>query len=426
MNQKYHIILVIVLSALICLATGFAQTSSKGRSKVGGLKLPDRAFGFFGAARHINQEPTFSGYVNYAARFSLWVGGVTSKGETFVTAGTGNEVSRRPEWSPIHPSFEINSVTTFPQVEKIISLSYSDAEQVTGHESLDLQVDQQVYEFKNSGFAILDFAITLDRKAKSLNNAYVGFWADVDAPDSQDAKSAANDQVGFASNGLAPYIFDSSIKGNEVPLLGGQILGVSNPTVSWWKDADNPVGDEQEYAYLQGDVPKPNPSQLNDFYFLLSYGPMTLKPGETIHFPVVLVQANEVNDFEDNLDDAEEFFNEEMGGISLPKQSLSAPTASAAGLVPEAFQLHQNFPNPFNPETQIRFDLAEATAVEIQIYNALGQFVRTLVAKSYPAGTFTVTWDGRDESGVILPSGIYFYRITAGNFQAQRKLLFLK
>ncbi|MFQ6116444.1 MAG: FlgD immunoglobulin-like domain containing protein [bacterium] len=116
-----------------------------------------------------------------------------------------------------------------------------------------------------------------------------------------------------------------------------------------------------------------------------------------------------------------------LGGVSLKKQSLppSTPAASLA-LVPSAFQLYPNFPNPFNPETQIRFDLPEAAQVDLRIYNALGQLVRTLVDRSYSAGTFTVFWDSRDDEGKPLPSGIYFYKIKAGNFQAQRKLLLLK
>lgn len=415
---------VLVAFVIVC-----AQQSvvAENKSKVGGLKLQDRAFGLFATATHVNKDSTFTEYVNYSARFSLWVAAVTAAAETLVTAGTGNQLSHRPEWSPIHDSFEVSEASSFPQVEKITSVSYWDGVSFEGHKPLGLQVEQQVYSFKNSGFAILVFAITLATEAEPLEDLYVGFWSDVDAPDSEDRKSPTNDQIGFSLTGRAPFIFDSNVAGQEVPLLGAMILGVQDPLLSWWKAEEDPVRDAEHYAYLKGEVPLTDPTQPGDFRFLVSYGPFALKVDEVIEFPVVLVQANQVSDFEDNLTDAVEFFNEALGGASLAK-SLASGGAQGIGAarVPQAFRLYPNFPNPFNPETHIQFDLPAGVPVELRIYNALGQLVRAVVDRPYPAGTFVVTWDGRDDRGQVLPSGIYIYKIKAGDFQAQRKLLLLK
>jgi hypothetical protein len=159
---------------------------------------------------------------------------------------------------------------------------------------------------------------------------------------------------------------------------------------------------------------------------LVSYGPLSLKPGETIRFPVTLVQASQVSDFEDNLNDAEEFFTEELGGVALEKQVTAFEQSAALEGLPETFRLYPNFPNPFNPETRIQFDLPQAEHVELRIYNTLGQLVRTLVDQPYSAGSFSVIWDGRDDNGQPLASGIYIYKMTAGAFTAQHKLLLLK
>jgi hypothetical protein len=96
------------------------------------------------------------------------------------------------------------------------------------------------------------------------------------------------------------------------------------------------------------------------------------------------------------------------------------------GILPDGYRLHQNCPNPFNPMTEIRFDLPEAAAVRLSVYNVLGQEIRRLTDEMLPAGAHLVTWDGRDERGRAVSSGIYLYRLSAGGFSAMKKMLLLK
>ncbi|MCA9732469.1 MAG: gliding motility-associated C-terminal domain-containing protein [Deferribacteres bacterium] len=77
-------------------------------------------------------------------------------------------------------------------------------------------------------------------------------------------------------------------------------------------------------------------------------------------------------------------------------------------------------------ETTIRFDIPEPSQVRLAIYNSTGQHVRLLFDKHAAPGAYTLQWRGRNDQGEILPSGMYFYELTAGTFHAQRKLLFLK
>lgn len=90
------------------------------------------------------------------------------------------------------------------------------------------------------------------------------------------------------------------------------------------------------------------------------------------------------------------------------------------------FDLKQNYPNPFNADTYIGYQLQEASEVVIEIYNMLGQQIRTLVNEDKAAGYYTVQWDGRDNNGDLVVSGIYFYQIKAGDFIAIKKLVVLK
>ncbi|MBX7151409.1 T9SS type A sorting domain-containing protein [bacterium] len=93
---------------------------------------------------------------------------------------------------------------------------------------------------------------------------------------------------------------------------------------------------------------------------------------------------------------------------------------------PKDFALERNYPNPFNPTTNIRYSVPAENRVVIKVYNMLGQEVRTLVNDVKPAGKFEVAWDGRNNAGQSVASGVYIYRMEAGQFNKAQKMLFIK
>jgi methionine-rich copper-binding protein CopC len=93
---------------------------------------------------------------------------------------------------------------------------------------------------------------------------------------------------------------------------------------------------------------------------------------------------------------------------------------------PEAFALLDNYPNPFNPETTIKYHLPEAAQVKLEVYNMVGQVVRTLVSNHQNAGRYVVQWDAANDNGHSLASGIYLYHVQAGDFRDVKKMLLLK
>jgi len=95
-------------------------------------------------------------------------------------------------------------------------------------------------------------------------------------------------------------------------------------------------------------------------------------------------------------------------------------------LIPFEYSLQQNYPNPFNPETTIRYQLKQRGAVALEIYNMLGQKVRTLVNAEQNTGEHFVKWDGLNHAGRSVASGVYVYRLIAGEFRASRKLLLIR
>lgn len=100
---------------------------------------------------------------------------------------------------------------------------------------------------------------------------------------------------------------------------------------------------------------------------------------------------------------------------------------SSTQYLPEQFFLGANYPNPFNPTTHIHFALPLAAAVELNVYDVLGQHVRTLVAdERHPAGYYSVLWDGKNEQQQTVSSGVYFYRLRTPAFHHTGRMTLVK
>jgi hypothetical protein len=110
----------------------------------------------------------------------------------------------------------------------------------------------------------------------------------------------------------------------------------------------------------------------------------------------------------------------------------AVPVVGVGGNLPRQFELSQNYPNPFNPKTTIQFKVAAADGdgspvpVKLEVFNILGQSVKTLVDERRAPGTYTLEWDGTDRAGSRVSSGIYLYRLTSKDFSMTKKMVFLK
>jgi hypothetical protein len=165
----------------------------------------------------------------------------------------------------------------------------------------------------------------------------------------------------------------------------------------------------------------------------------TIQPGESktvnltfdrLSYPRGIYHANLIIDSWDR--------NHNLDTIRIPLTLCIDTTTSVdfdENQKPSNFALFQNYPNPFNPVTIIQYAVGgrqikaadgSSTAVTLKIYNILGQKVRTLVDEPKRAGSYEVIWDGTDDQGKEVASGIYFYKLTAGSYQKIRKMVLLK
>ncbi|MFQ5707982.1 MAG: FlgD immunoglobulin-like domain containing protein [bacterium] len=111
------------------------------------------------------------------------------------------------------------------------------------------------------------------------------------------------------------------------------------------------------------------------------------------------------------------------------ENSVATAIGDVAGDVPQDFVLAQNYPNPFNPSTVITYTLPQSAnlgTTRLEIYNLLGQKVRTLINARQSAGTHSIQWDGTNDAGHLLASGVYVYLLKSGNLSEAKKMLFMK
>lgn len=119
------------------------------------------------------------------------------------------------------------------------------------------------------------------------------------------------------------------------------------------------------------------------------------------------------------------------GNINLvtnPGDPFDFPTEVANNNIPmpTTYKLYNNYPNPFNPSTNISFDIPQSGNVTLSVYNALGQLVKTLISEELSSGRHNFVWDGTDDANNVVASGIYLYKLTAGSFNRTMRMVLLK
>jgi len=194
------------------------------------------------------------------------------------------------------------------------------------------------------------------------------------------------------------YMQGLNFNGKPYTYLGDTI------TYTYSGDPVTGVGDLDPYAY--------------DKRAMGSTGPFTLNPGDS-QFVLLKLAVGFGDDNLSSITRMREILN-------LPFEYPTAVEQISDADLPRTFRLGQNYPNPFNPTTVIEFSVPERADVKLDIYNILGRKVKTLVDREMAAGDYTVQWDGTNQSGHSVATGIYLYRLTAGDHAASRKMLLLK
>jgi subtilisin family serine protease len=270
---------------------------------------------------------------------------------------------------------------------------------------------------QNNDFIILRYVLSLVPQVSSVSNFYVGIYFDWDVVNyasNAGGWDAANEFIWVAYNNGSTL---SGFRG--VKVLDGATASAFTTTSSYI--CYSPCGDgftelEKYTALTAGfstsDAYKTAQQDLNQ---VISAGPLSLNGGQKDTVAFAILAGNSLAEITDAASRAVAFYGQ-----------LTSTPGEPGGLLPSTFSLSQNYPNPFNPRTTIEYSLSERSRVTLTVYNILGQEIQTLVDKEQNAGRYSVVWDGKDEQGKSMASGVYLYRLSTGKLSMSRKMLLLK
>lgn len=273
----------------------------------------------------------------------------------------------------------------------------------------------------DNDFVILEYRIKNPHPA-TLKNLYIGIYADWDIPDSLPSRNV----VGYDETLRLGYMYNP-----REPHFGfGGLSPVSDHVVSGHRAVRNSryihqgYSDNIAFGFMSGGFVRASSDSLDDWSEIMASGPHTIAPGDSITVAWALIVGDSREDLTANAVAAQTRYSQSLALAAEPAEA--DPGRSE---LPRAFALAQNHPNPFNPSTTIEYSLpveAKELQVRLSVFDLRGSLIAVLVDKVQSGGRYTVNWNGTDQRGRPVPSGVYFYRLQAGDFRAVRKMVVLK
>ena len=257
----------------------------------------------------------------------------------------------------------------------------------------------------NEDFIILKYTITNVTEA-ALTNLHAGLFFDWDV----NQVDPSSDFTRFDDDRQMGYVQDAA--SNPTILVGTKVLsrdaevsyrGIDNPSQIYRDDNGGGFTEEEKWSFLSGGVRNPNvgPSDVSQ---LTGAGPFSIDSGSSIEVAFAVIAGKSQADLLQNADNAQLLWDTILTSIDDPE----AP-------VPGVFAFTSIYPNPAVPPMTLAFDVATPSEVTLTLFDVLGRKVRTLVTGRKNAGSHTVVWDGVDEAGQRVASGLYVARLLARN-----------
>lgn len=280
---------------------------------------------------------------------------------------------------------------------------------------LGVTILQKSYADTTNGinnFVIFNYEIS-NTSGNYISNLHVGLFFDWDIdPQSNDwARYDAGRKMGYVLNSASnPSIIAAT--GLLTSTANTSFRAIHNPNELY-----DGFTDEEKWRFLSTGIQSQNLDNV-DVSTLLSEGPFDLPAGEKIEVGFAVIAAKNLSKLTIHADKAQDFWNNPPSTIDL-----------TSSVLPNKYGLDQNFPNPFNPSTKIKYHVPKNGRVNLEIFNLLGQKIKTLVDGEVNSGIYEKIWDGKDQQGNFVASGIYIYQLKVKGREAgifTKKMLLLK
>ena len=281
--------------------------------------------------------------------------------------------------------------------------------------SLSLGIDTKLktYSFANAPdnkYIIMKYSFTNDR-GTDISNFYAGLFIDWDMVDG----SGLNDVADYDDANNFGYVYH--IGGEPYTYVGCGLISAQNYGYYAIQNDGNDGGigiydifsKDKKWQTLSGGIAKKQAGP-QDVSMVVSSGPYTINMGSTIDVAFVIAAGDSLADLQNSVIASKTKYSNVLTGVE--NQTTEKPLE---------FKLDQNYPNPFNPSTTISYQIPSASYVTLKVYDILGKEVATLVNRQENMGEHSVIFNAKN-----LTSGIYFYKLQAGNYIAIKKLVLLK
>ncbi len=271
-------------------------------------------------------------------------------------------------------------------------------------------VEQTSYAYAsspNDQFVILEYHVT-NAGPYSVPTYWMGVFCDWDVADAASNVGSSDvdrHAIWMTGNTGGPY-YGLTLLGDAPP---ENVTFINNPTYVYPNSA---IDDGNKLRFLRSLITVHDTPTPDDWSMCCSAGPFAFEPGAEHTAAFAMVYGATLEDFLANVDAAKAVYN---------------PSTPVTDELPvKMFHLAQNTPNPFNPVTSLKYEVATPGLVDLAIYDVSGQRVRTLVNEERPVGQYSVTWDGTGDAGQHVASGVYFAKYRSGNQQQTRKMTLVK
>lgn len=301
---------------------------------------------------------------------------------------------------------------------------FSDEEGVTTfsdektNPSLGLKIQLIALAFKTppyQDFVLLSYYLS-NIKETPIQNLYFGLFMDWDIEGLQDAY---HNLAGFDPELNLAYIYEpfSGVYGaTQVVSKGGATAyKLINNEAEIYPDAGG-YSDQEKWDHLSGGIRNISATEQKDYSHVLGVGPLTISPGDTVQIGFAVLGGNSLNELKQSAQWAQAKWKELFENVGVKMPSPSGPFR---------FSLYPNYPNPFNPETEIAYEIPQTGHVLLAIYDLQGKEILRLVDRIQTPGKYTIQWDGTGKNGPVA-SGIYVYQLTACGKTQTRKMIYIR
>ena len=279
---------------------------------------------------------------------------------------------------------------------------------------LDLRVEQRSYaddSFELRNGAIFHYTI-VNESGSDLTGLHAGLFAD------WDIMEYGNNSSHYDADYRMVYAQDQ--EGNPSHYAGlimlNQGLGVNIGALNNADDGIYLYSNEDKWSHMTAGVN--DGSVFNaDVSNYAGIGPVDIAAGDSVSFGVAMLAASSIFELQYVAGEIHTFWE-----TNFPEE-LSAQDEA---ILPITFAMHQNYPNPFNPVTSVRYDIPITSQVDISIYSLLGQKVKTLTSSIHQPGFYSTQWNGTNDMGSSVSSGVYICKINAGPYTSINKMILMK